>query len=401
MRRMLIILLLLIFSTSAFAEAGKSAASFLRIGVGAKPSSLGEAYVGVSGDISSVYWNPAGLCGILNPELSFTHAFWFEDINYSNFVAGAPLLGGYTAFGMNALSVGEIKKYDKEGNPVNETYAPEDISAVLSYAKLIKNVSAGASVKFISSDIDGEKASAGTLDAGFLRDFRKFAIGFSIQNIGTEMKYIKESDPLPMIVRIGISYPFDVLDLKMLAVADANYSRDVPFKFNAGINADYFLNSFKFSIRIGAKSYAKGLDELSRLTAGFGIEHNNIGFDYAFASFEDLGITHRISLTYSFPTKKKEMVPSSRRGTGLKPVPAASIEQEKKLAPAMSTEQKKELMRKHFMKGNNLLMEKKYNEGIKEFEKVLELDPEHSLSKEKIKKTREWMKAEEEIDTEF
>jgi len=49
---------------------------------------------------------------------------------------------------------------------------------------------------------------------------------------------------------------------------------------------------------------------------------------------------------------------------------------------------KKEKMRKHFMKGQEFYIKGKYKEAIKEWKKVLELDPNHKLSKIKIEKAK-------------
>ena len=47
---------------------GTTTANFLEIGIGSGPSAMGEAYVAVANDISSIYWNPAGLSSV-----SYTH----------------------------------------------------------------------------------------------------------------------------------------------------------------------------------------------------------------------------------------------------------------------------------------------------------------------------------------
>ena len=44
---------------------GTTAANFLEIGVGSRATSMGDAYVAVANDVSSIYWNPAGLASCL------------------------------------------------------------------------------------------------------------------------------------------------------------------------------------------------------------------------------------------------------------------------------------------------------------------------------------------------
>src|SRR4029077_8125627 len=42
-------------------QVGTSGAQFLKIGPGARPVGMGEAFTGVPDDIHAIYWNPAGL----------------------------------------------------------------------------------------------------------------------------------------------------------------------------------------------------------------------------------------------------------------------------------------------------------------------------------------------------
>ena len=40
---------------------GGQAGAFLRIGVGSKAMAMGRAFTGLANDVSSIYWNPAGI----------------------------------------------------------------------------------------------------------------------------------------------------------------------------------------------------------------------------------------------------------------------------------------------------------------------------------------------------
>ncbi len=297
------ILLLILFLLSSgtrvvYAGPGSSAASFLRIGVGAKPAAMGDAYVGVSGDILSLYSNPAGLCSLYGNELSFSHAVWVESINYSNATLGIPLLEGYMALGISGLYMDDIDKFSRYGDPVGESYRPSDIAVTAGYSRFIGGVSAGAALKYITSDIDGYRANAVALDIGAMRYFGMLNAGVSVQNIGTKMKFRERGESLPMTVRAGVSYPFFVSGAHILATAEASYSEDIPFRINAGCNAELAIGRTRLSLRMGVKSYAEGLDTLSHFTTGLGVQIGDIVFDYALVPYEDLGLTHRVSVRF-------------------------------------------------------------------------------------------------------
>src|SRR5207302_10246043 len=54
-------------------QVGTSGAAFLKIGPGARPAAMGEAFTGVADDIHAIYWNPAGLATLRSPELTGMH----------------------------------------------------------------------------------------------------------------------------------------------------------------------------------------------------------------------------------------------------------------------------------------------------------------------------------------
>ena len=62
--------ILLCLNTSGFAQevkkVGTSAATFLRIPVGARAASMGEAYTSISNDASAMFWNPGGIARVKN-----------------------------------------------------------------------------------------------------------------------------------------------------------------------------------------------------------------------------------------------------------------------------------------------------------------------------------------------
>lgn len=289
---------ILALGVSAQADPGDNAASFLRIGVGAKPAAMGEAYAGVSGDLMALYSNPAGLSSLFGYEFSFSHAVWLEDITYSNLAVGANILDGYAALGINYLSAGSIRKADNTGKKLATSYTPSDLLITGAYSRVFGDIATGAALKVIHSEIDGDTATGVALDIGAQRYFGLLNAGLVIQNLGTEMTFRNDGDSLPMAVRAGASYPFFVHGFDIQAVAEAAYSTEVPFTFNAGVNADYPVGDFILSLRLGFKSNTDGLNALSHLTTGFGVNYSDIAFDYSFASFEDLGMTHRISLGY-------------------------------------------------------------------------------------------------------
>ena len=288
-----------VFAGSAL---GTSAFQFLQMGVGARPSAMGEVFAGVADDVNAIYWNPAGLAGIERGELSMTHALWLEDITYSNIAYGRRALGGTIGAAFNSLNTGDIQKADNTGLRLAENYNMSDMMGIVSYARAWGSLALGANLKYISSRIEEETAHSyaadiGALYSGFRPWGRKISAGLAVQNVGTKVKYVSEENPLPVIVRAGCSLE---LFKGLLAASDLNYT-EKDINIHAGAEYTRVLGAFVLAARAGYKNdTVKELGALSGVTAGMGIKWSDYQLDYAWNSFTDLGITHRISLGIKF-----------------------------------------------------------------------------------------------------
>ncbi len=78
---LLIIVVALIGKVSvAASSAGRTAADFLLIDIGARAAGIGGAYTSVSEGAPVSYWNTAGLSGVERREVVLGHFSWFQDI---------------------------------------------------------------------------------------------------------------------------------------------------------------------------------------------------------------------------------------------------------------------------------------------------------------------------------
>ena len=295
---------LLLGSNFAFAASsqGTSAFQFLQLGVGARPSAMGETYAGVADDVNSIYWNPAGLAGLERPELSMTHALWLQDITYSNIAYARPALGGTVSAAFNILNTGTIQEADNTGLRLNTNYSMSDMMGLVSYARTLGALKLGANLKYISSRLEDESAHSYAMDLGALYSGyrlwdRKLTLGASVENLGTKAKYVAESYPIASIVRAGGSLQL----LKNLLVAsDLNYTESQLY-IHAGAEYSRPFGPVTFALRAGYKNdTVKELGALSGLTAGLGVNWHDYQIDYAWNSFTDLGITSRISVGFKF-----------------------------------------------------------------------------------------------------
>jgi len=310
MMKKLIIVLTVLLGLSAALNAsfteddiGTTGAAFLKLGKGVRAVSMGEAYAGLSDDVNAVFWNPAGLNNLKAAEVSAMHSIWFENIYFDYITAAVPRASGVYGISVNYLGMDDIDKYTNSGVSSDETFSPYDMFLSLSYANTVRRSLFGANLKVIQSVIDDENAIAFAADLGYMLPLsEKLTIGSALQNIGTTMKFRDESDPLPLNLKLGVSYR-ELLNNLILA-ADINMPYDNIPSFHFGAEYSYLIKKIILAARTGYKTTTvSDLDAMSGLSAGMGFAYSDFFLDYSWVPYGDLGNTHRISLTYKFQQK--------------------------------------------------------------------------------------------------
>lgn len=188
-------------------DAGKAGANFLKIGVSARADGMGGTFVAIADDISSIYYNPAGLTQIKQKTYALMHTEWLEGVNYE-FLAYAEPYKENKTFGMSLSYLGMSKMKIKDIN--NQTlgdFGAQDLALSIAYAKELKeNFSAGANLKFIQQKLEEEISSSTAIDIGLLYKKNDLSFGACISNLGTKVKFIKEKESLPLTLKAGIAY---------------------------------------------------------------------------------------------------------------------------------------------------------------------------------------------------
>jgi Uncharacterised protein family (UPF0164) len=153
----------IIAAASAFGQA-KYSNEFLAIGVGARAHGMGGAMTAISNDITSTYWNPAGLTQIDAPlQIGLMHSEWFAGVSQYDYLAFGksinPAKSSYLGLSLirfgtdNIPNTLQLINPDGSANYDNITsFSAADYAIAGSYAtKLLrnKNLSVGGSVKVI------------------------------------------------------------------------------------------------------------------------------------------------------------------------------------------------------------------------------------------------------------
>ncbi len=175
---------------------GVRAAEFLTIPVGARGIAMGSAYSAVADDISSIWWNPAGLGFLQNRELMLTVVDYTMDLTYSYGAFASPVGDGALVLGaffgyldVPDIEITTIASPEGTGNYYNAYDFQMGVS--LAY-NLSDRFIGGLNVKYIHQDLwNNLGGSAFGVDAGVIYHTeladRDLKFSFNIQNLGTNI----------------------------------------------------------------------------------------------------------------------------------------------------------------------------------------------------------------------
>lgn len=301
--RISLLIVCLLASAKIFASdgAGVTGAEFLKMGSGARPAAMGNAYTATGDDLYAVSFNPAGLANISRSQLGAMHSQWFQDINYDFVGFAYP-----TDFGAFALSGATLKVTDVQKRDASESllghFNALDSAYALSYSRNIKSLlSVGATARYIRQEIDDANSSSWAADIGFIRRFdrRPLTLGFSIRNLGQSVKFREQSDPLPTLTTLGLGY--SLLNERLKLAFDLKRSRTAEFDFCSGVELRFDIST---DVRAAFRSgYDSGLTDAGGahgMSFGAGFGFGRIDFDFSWVPFGDLGNTFRYSALLRF-----------------------------------------------------------------------------------------------------
>ncbi len=291
----------------------RSGANFLEYTPTARGTSLGDALTGGALDSSAIFFNPAGL------GFQKSYEFMASHINLLNYI-GYEYLSYITGFKKGMLGISGIFYHQffntEDSHRVIQGFSQDklkiyDLGLTASYGyKFLRNLSGGIGLKYIRRVLDEYTAQTFAFDLGVIyktrllgnkfwsgkkeANFKDTMIGFSIHNIGAGVKFIEESDPLPVRISIGIAEFLSNYLFLFISSGLTVAGSESEFNYNAGLE---ILPLWIITPRIGISS--------GEIAVGAGIKFNlfqNIyKFDYAykFTPVSTLGSTHWLSFSFT------------------------------------------------------------------------------------------------------
>jgi hypothetical protein len=289
---------LLLAATPLAAQTGQTGLSFLKLGVGARPLGMGEAYMAAAADPAATYYNPAALSTAGNSQLLLMHKEWIQDVTTDFLAAMTSFHNISLGLGINATSVNDIELRTTPGPPIS-TFSARNTSVGLSASYLLTpEVSIGLTGKFLYEKILVDDASGFGFDMGVMyRTPWNLRLAAGYFNMGSVSALDEEATSLPRMFRAGAAYSCDAKNLDgtfTLASDVVSFTGEGKTHLHAGGEFEF---RGTFAVRAG---YQTGYDA-KNFSAGVGLREGILRFDYAFVPFRyDLGTTHTFSLGISF-----------------------------------------------------------------------------------------------------
>jgi hypothetical protein len=297
-----IILLLLVSFTSLFPQsAGNTGLAFLKYGFGARNIAMGDAGTSLSTDVTSLFYNPAGLA--INPasEIMIMHNAWIQDIKSEILGARTVVWGIPIAFGFNVTTIPGIEvRTIASDNPLSTFSANDFFGSISAAYKIMDYLSVGVTYKYLYEAIYVDEANGWGVDLGatYISPIQGLNVSAAVKNMGSMNALRNVSTKLPTEFRIGPSYSFSPAE-KFDVTGAAEFQKYTPdndshVNFGAEVLYDKLV-----ALRFG---YQTGYATKS-ISAGFGLMWGNLSFDYAFAPFNsdsDLGNGNIVSLQFKF-----------------------------------------------------------------------------------------------------
>jgi len=328
------------------AFAAKFAGEFMAVGGGARALGMGGTFAAVAADVSTVYWNPAGISGMQKRQILAMHSERFGDLvnyNFASYAQPTQLLdeSKEAAWGLGVIHLGiddipvtsQIPYMDVNGNgrfdPENGDYlmdgngnrftdyesipmeSDNSLAFLGTFALKTGFGRVGGSLKLIYTDAIAGNTSTGIgIDLGWLyRDafVEHLSFGAKLQDAtGTYLSWSTGTNEFitPML-KLGTAYKIvsEQFNGALLLAVDSDIYFD-----NRQAASQYWVDGVSTDLHLGAelqfqeKVFVRGGFDSSwdNFTAGAGFRVAFLGFDYAYLHHDDFEATHRVSVLAEF-----------------------------------------------------------------------------------------------------
>lgn len=236
-----------------FGKVGTAGAQFLKLGVDARAIGMGEAYTAVTDDISSAFWNPAGLAPSFNNQVFFSHTNWVAGIMHE--YAAATYTNGVSTLALygNVLHMDDMDiTAEEEFGPTGEKFTAASMAFGAVYGQQFTDkFSAGIGAKYIREDLyvgapNIKPVNTYAIDLGskYNTGWHNITIGMALKNFGPDIRHRVDDDGDGLYDED----PFDLFDNDGDGLIDEDgpeFEVKIPMHFSLGVSGDILRNDMQ------------------------------------------------------------------------------------------------------------------------------------------------------------
>jgi len=223
---------------------GGTSGEFLLLGAGARGAALGGAFAALTQDVTSLYYNPAGLAQMSRPSAMVSTYSYVANTRYSWVGIGLPMSGGARAFGVSVGTFGfsDQPVYTLEDpDGTGETYSVAETFIGATYSQNFSDrFSAGFTAKMISDHLGSTSATGFALDFGTnfhaMVGERPIRAAFVIDNLGSNLRH----DGAALETGVTRAPPLGTVDIpqELQPARLRTSSWGLPVQFRVGVALD-------------------------------------------------------------------------------------------------------------------------------------------------------------------
>jgi len=287
-----------------FNKAGTAGLQFLKIGVGARESAMGEAALGITRGANAIFWNPAGIAYAAQREVFFSYNKWLLDIDHS---AAALTLNvkriGTVGLSMVYLGLPEFQETTVQAQDgTGRMVSAADLGIGLAVARRFTDkLAMGGQMRFVREQLDHDSFDNILLDIGaiYFTGFRHLTISVCAQHFGPDIKMLRDKFRMPLVFKVGLADDLINSPNQRLTLAiDLVHPTDNTERMNFGLEYGFFDWLF---LRGGYRLNA----DLGNWSFGAGLRQSLIGvngsIDYSFSDYgEIMAGVNRLSISFGF-----------------------------------------------------------------------------------------------------
>jgi len=322
--------------TALAQDAPKYSNEFLAIGVGARALGMGSAYTAVVNDVTSGYWNPAGLLGVRSDlQVGAMHSEYFAGIAKYDYIGLAKPIDSLSSIGFTFVRFGidnipnTIDLIDPSGNIDYDritSFSSADHAFIISYARKLSvpGLQLGGNAKVIYRKVGSFATAWGFgLDAGatYQRDRWRFsAVARDITGTFNAWNYTLDQRTIDVFQQTGNDIPVNSVEVtlprlmlgaarqfkfgqKVELVAALDLENTFDGRRNTLIQSDFVSIDPRLGIELGYAGivyvragitnmqYVTDINDKRTLTVqpniGLGLKIKSVSLDYALTDIGD------------------------------------------------------------------------------------------------------------------